>query len=73
LGGIALNLSPNPTIDAVAIDNCGGAAQVQVTASSASAQILYSLDGGTNYLNNGGLFTNVAAGTYTLFIKDGNG
>ena len=73
LGGIALNLSPNPTIDAVAIDNCGGAAQVQVTASTVSAQILYSLDGGANYLNNGGLFTNVAAGTYTLFIKDGNG
>ena len=73
LGGIALNLSPNPTIDAVAIDNCGGAAQVQVTASSASATILYSIDGGINFVNNGGLFTNVEAGTYTLFIRDGNG
>ena len=73
LGGIALNLAPNPTIDAVDIDNCGGAAQVNITASSSSAQILYSIDGGVNYLNNGGAFTNIPAGTYTVSIKDGNG
>ena len=73
LGGTALNLAPNPTIDAVDIDNCGGAAQVNITASSSSAQILYSIDGGVNYLNNGGVFNNIPAGTYTVAIKDGNG
>ena len=73
LGSIAMDLSPNPTIDAIAIDNCSASNTVSITASSTSPTILYSLDGGTTYLDNGGSFTNVAAGTYTVMVRDGFG
>jgi len=73
LGSIAMNLSADPTIDAVDIDNCSSEPTVTITASSASPNILYSLDGGTTLENNGGVFNNIAPGTYTAFIKDGNG
>ena len=73
LGSINLNVSPDPVIDNVTIDNCGPNATVNITASSVSGTILYSLDGGITYLNNGGIFNNISAGTYTISIKDGNG
>jgi gliding motility-associated-like protein/uncharacterized repeat protein (TIGR01451 family) len=73
LGSIAMNLSADPTIDAVDIDNCSSEPTVTITASSASPNMLYSLDGGTTLENNGGVFNNIAPGTYTAFIKDGNG
>ncbi len=73
LGSVNLTLTPDPTIDSVVVDNCSGQGLVTVTASSAAATIFYSLDGGTNFVNNGGAFTGIAAGTYTLVIQDSNG
>nr|WP_286943497.1 T9SS type B sorting domain-containing protein [Allomuricauda sp.] len=72
LGSVNMNLAANPTITAVDVDNCSSSATVTVTASGASPT-LYSLDGGTTYQDNGGVFNNVTAGSYTLFVKDGNG
>ncbi|WP_045800915.1 T9SS type B sorting domain-containing protein [Flagellimonas lutaonensis] len=72
LGSVNMNLAANPTITAVDVDNCSSLATVTVTASGASPT-LYSLDGGTTYQDNGGVFNNVIAGSYTLFVKDGNG
>ena len=73
LGSVALTLAANPIIVDVAIDNCSSAASVTINATSTSATILYSIDGGSTYVNNGGVFNNVIAGNYTVFIKDGNG
>ncbi|MEM9000690.1 MAG: T9SS type B sorting domain-containing protein [Bacteroidota bacterium] len=73
LGSVLLNLSSNPTISNIAVDNCGTSATVTISASSSSPTILYSLDGGSTYLDNSGVFTNVAPGSYTIFVKDGNG
>ncbi|MEM6893621.1 MAG: T9SS type B sorting domain-containing protein [Bacteroidota bacterium] len=73
LGNVNLNLSPNPTIDDIAVANCDVQADVTITASSTAAQIFYSLDGGTTYFDNGGAFNNVAPGTYAVSILDSNG
>ncbi|WP_435622582.1 T9SS type B sorting domain-containing protein [Flagellimonas sp.] len=73
LGSVNLNLAPNPTIDAIAVANCDVQADITITASSLAAQIFYSIDGGANYLDNGGVFNNVAPGTYTVSIVDSNG
>ncbi|GGG49666.1 hypothetical protein GCM10011414_19340 [Croceivirga lutea] len=73
LGNVTLNLAPNPTIDAIDVANCNAQANVTVTASSSASQIFYSIDGGATYANNGGVFTNITAGTYTVMILDSNG
>ncbi|MEM1340254.1 MAG: T9SS type B sorting domain-containing protein [Bacteroidota bacterium] len=73
LGSLSLNLTPNPTIDDIAVDNCGTQANVNITASSTATTIFYSLDSGTTFLDNGGMFTNVSPGTYTAAILDSNG
>jgi len=73
LGDVNLNLSPNPSITNVVVNNCTAAASVSITATTSSASMVYSLDGGTTYVNNGGIFNNVPAGNYTVFVKDGNG
>ncbi len=73
LGNVALTLTPNPTIDAIAVDNCSDPSTVTITASSGAAQIFYSLDGGTTYLDNSGVFNNISAGTYNVAILDSNG
>jgi gliding motility-associated-like protein/uncharacterized repeat protein (TIGR01451 family) len=73
LGDVNLTLTPDPTIDNVVVDNCDGLGLVTVTASSPAASIFYSLDGGTNFVNNGGAFAGIAPGTYTLVIQDSNG
>ncbi len=70
---VGLVLPANPTIDNVAIDNCADPSTVTITASGPSANFVYSLDGGVTYVDNGGIFTNVAAGPYTIFVRDGNG
>jgi gliding motility-associated-like protein len=57
----------------VVISNCAKAFSVAVTATSLSPQLAYSLDGGATYVDNAGVFTNVEAGTYSLWVKDGNG
>nr|WP_299071597.1 T9SS type B sorting domain-containing protein [uncultured Allomuricauda sp.] len=73
LGNVPLTLTPNPTIDAIDVDNCTDPSTVTITASSGAAQIFYSLDGGTTYLDNGGVFNNISAGTYNVSILDSNG
>ena len=73
LGNVNLKLSPNPTIDDIAVANCDVQADVTITASSTAAQIFYSLDGGTTYEDNGGVFNNLAPGTYAVSILDSNG
>ena len=73
LGSVALTLTPNPTIDAIAVNNCSDPATVTITASSGAAQIFYSLDGGTTYEDNGGVFNNISAGLYNVAILDSNG
>ncbi|WP_350287513.1 T9SS type B sorting domain-containing protein [uncultured Croceitalea sp.] len=71
---ITLDLAPNPVISTVDVNNCGTTSIVTINATSAgSALILYSIDGGTTYLNNGGIFNNVTAGSYSASVKDGNG
>ncbi|MFD2100168.1 T9SS type B sorting domain-containing protein [Flagellimonas iocasae] len=73
LGDVILDLTPNPTIDSIVINNCTTPISVEINATSTAAQIFYSLDGGTTYLNNGGIFNNVAPGTYNVSIIDSNG
>lgn len=71
LGTVYLDLAPNPVIDSISVDNCSMPATV--TVNSASPNIMYSIDGGTTYVNNGGVFNGIAPGTYTVAIIDDNG
>ncbi|WP_176712456.1 T9SS type B sorting domain-containing protein [Allomuricauda sp. CP2A] len=73
LGPVNLDLTPNPTIDSIVVENCDSPITVTITATSTAAQIFYSLDGGTTYLDNGGVFNNVAPGSYNVSIIDSNG
>ena len=73
LGPINLNLTPNPTIDSIVIDNCASPTSLTINATSGAAQILYSIDGGATYVDNGGVFNNIAPGNYNIAIIDSNG
>ena len=74
LGSVNLDLSANPTITSLNVDNCSASATVTIQASSPSAAaILFSIDGGSTYFDNAGVFNNVTVGNYTAQIKDGNG
>ena len=72
LGDVTVALSTNPTIDSIEVANCTSQAEITIS-STGTAPILYSIDGGATYANNGGVFTNVAAGSYTINIIDSNG
>jgi gliding motility-associated-like protein len=77
LSGIVLT---DPAVLAIAldsqtdIDGCFGDAtgEIQVTASGGTAPYAYSINGGA-FTSNGGLFTGLAAGTYTIVARDANG
>lgn len=73
LGDVDLDLTPNPTINDIVINNCTTPISVEIDASTTALPIFYSLDGGTTYLDNGGVFNNVAPGTYNVSIIDSNG
>ncbi|PWK24731.1 T9SS type B sorting domain-containing protein [Maribacter polysiphoniae] len=74
LGDITMALSANPTINSIEVDNCSTSPTITInTTLGDSSSLLYSIDGGTTYIDNGGIFTNVAVNTYTIFVKDGNG
>ncbi len=73
LGDVIMTLTPNPTIDSIDVNNCAIPNTLQINATSTAAQILYSIDGGVTYVDNGGLFTNLSVGTYNISIKDSNG
>lgn len=73
LGPIALTLTPNPTIDSMVVDNCASPTSLTINATSTAPQILYSIDGGTTYVDNGGVFNNLTPGNYNIAIIDSNG
>ncbi|NAY91684.1 T9SS type B sorting domain-containing protein [Muricauda sp. JGD-17] len=73
LGTVPLTLTPNPTVDSIVVNNCSTPISVTINATSVAAQIFYSIDGGVTYLDNGGIFNNVAPGSYNVSIIDGNG
>lgn len=66
-----LTLSPNPVITSLNVDNCGNSTTVTIHPGSPS--LFYSIDGGTTYFSNEGIFSGVAEGNYTAVLKDGNG
>ncbi|MDJ1504202.1 hypothetical protein, partial [Xanthocytophaga agilis] len=53
---------------------CNGDAtgQIQVTATGGTSPYTYSINGAT-FVSNGGLFTGLIAGTYTIVVKDAKG
>ncbi|WP_141402353.1 T9SS type B sorting domain-containing protein [Sediminicola luteus] len=80
---VTIDRTNAPTLDAIAIDNCGPNTTVTVTASAgaapSSAVFQYAMlpngtaPTATDYVANGGVFTNVAAGNYDFYVIDGNG
>ena len=80
LDPVTLDLSPNPTIDQVEQNNCSAPISLNVTANSLAGNIRYALvasgnpaPASTAYLDNAGIFNNVAPGTYDVYVMDGNG
>ncbi|WP_222982592.1 T9SS type B sorting domain-containing protein [Flagellimonas meishanensis] len=73
LGTVPLTLTPNPTVDSVVVNNCTTPISVTINATSTAPQIFYSIDGGVTYVDNGGVFNNVAPGSYNVSIIDSNG
>ena len=45
---------------------------IDIQAKGGTGNLLYSIDGGNNYLENNGLFTNLMPNTYNIKIKDQN-
>ncbi|WP_339631775.1 T9SS type B sorting domain-containing protein [uncultured Maribacter sp.] len=72
LNDVTMSFTAAPTIDSIDISNCSTNASVNITASG-SGTILYSIDGGSTYQNNGGVYNTVPAGSYSVFIKDATG
>lgn len=77
LNTVSLTLSSNPTIS-VTQDNCASPISVSVIGTSAAGNLRYALVPAGNptptaYEDNGGLFTNVAVGSYDAYVTDGNG
>jgi hypothetical protein len=46
--------------------------QIVISASGGTGPYTYSIDNGANYLNNGGTFNGLGAGTYQIRVKDAN-
>jgi len=63
------------TIDEITDALCAGVdnGSITVSASGGTAPYAYSIDGGVSFLNNGGLFNNVGAGTYPTSVRDAGG
>lgn len=70
---VAINTAQAPTIASVNTTNCVVPFSIEITMATGLAPYLYSIDGGANYVNNGGVFTNVAVGTYAILVIDANG
>ncbi len=52
--------------------NQDASGEILITAEGGNGVYTYSINGGTNYYDNGGSFTGLGAGSYTLAVKDGN-
>ncbi len=73
LGSVPMTLTPNPVIGPIVVDNCTDPSTITITATTSAPQIFYSLDGGTTYIDNGGVFNNVTPGSYNISVRDSNG
>ncbi|MEP3211410.1 MAG: T9SS type B sorting domain-containing protein [Maribacter sp.] len=70
----SLTLSENPTITSLNVDNCAATTTVTIQGSSpAFPALLFSIDGGTTYFDNAGIFNNIIPGAYTAVVKNGAG
>jgi len=70
---VSLNVSQSPTIANITVDNCTAPFSIAISASGGTAPYLYSIDSGSTYRNNGGTFSNVAVGVYTISVLDAKG
>src|SRR5690606_37978114 len=75
---VEMELTPNPEIDAIQVDNCDGNIEVTVTGSSAAGGLRYAmvtngLPAPTAFLYNSGIFKGVAPGDYDFYVIDANG
>ncbi len=54
--------------------SCNGVSDgtITVTASGGTGTLVYSIDNGTTFAGNGGVFTGLAAGSYDVVVKDAN-
>lgn len=46
---------------------------IQINTQGGTGNIVYSIDGGANYLDNSGLFENLSSGSYPISVQDENG
>lgn len=77
LNTVPLTLSPNPTLS-VSQDNCELPITLTAVGSSAAGNLRYALvtagdPAPTVFKDNGGIFSNVAPGSYDVYVIDGNG
>ncbi|SFR57839.1 gliding motility-associated C-terminal domain-containing protein [Maribacter stanieri] len=70
---VSMNTAQSPSIDSISIANCATPLSLTVNATGGTGTYLYSINGGTTYLDNGGVFNNIASGVYNVSIIDGNG
>lgn len=69
---ISMDISQSPTVTSVTT-NCATPFGITVNASGGTGTYLYSINGGINYVDNGGVFNNVPVGAYVISIIDANG
>ncbi len=74
---LAIHEPPPVTVSVSSVTGvtCHGGSDggMTLTASGGADPYLYSIDGGTTFLDNGGTFTGLAAGTYPTAARDANG
>ena len=76
--GSSLVINEPPAIDVtgqITEDiSCAGMedGSVLITATGGTGTLLYSINGGTDYLDNNGIFTDLTEGTYSVNVRDAN-